>query len=1052
MTKEYLERQFKNFEIHIGKKYNTMPTDEELMAMDNNTKFFTHGYYSVDDNSGGWYLITTTWTPASRRVIVDGKTRYLIPIYDSGTPDKLYLELNRLGVRPNNSNLSNVELTEENTFAKANSDILDLLVGTEMMPTLKFPQGRFFFARPWSIQKASNLIGESHTFPTIDSTIYNNETVSGTQLCFPFLTNGQVAISGGIGGIQDIAILGNRNTYDFHIDRTKTITDPDNIVEEFIAVNGEGEQVITTGIRTTTDLWRNVTVCNFYNGISIPTSNTYINDIRINRCHYGITVGNDVKCKGIYGWDVHTLMKTTGSIMSAIQLRVDSCVNVVHMLGTMSGITLEDVDGDYCVDSLIKVGDGSTWTDVKQSVFSAIHGRCCAAKSYDTSGTAPSAADLTIENSAGYGIIHVTERARFHNNYVVINSVQGNPFDSTSTYLTPGIVFAYGSTYDMSNNHFVINDTRVVDSEDYIKSIIQTKLATTMSCRVDTARNTYYLEGKEIKSSKNENINNGCVVVIPEDLGAVGDGVTIDDIGFPAGNYIYQLTDGKTYRVSLNKLRAIYGNTCTGSGIIRFYVENYYKTHPYADNGKVLPLYGGGDNVVEMSARSEKNRLLECINHITSEHSNNTDVMSRYYRTQAVAVEEGLPHKYHGIGAVQHEYNKELPDRFTICLGRQRILTRKKGGTNWVKTIDELPSPTSGVRNYGLPWGDDIARTFNNEPIIVDDHLEVTVEKEEFTSWLGPQTSSTQKTEGNLHFWTTNHSAVADEFYDAIICQEAWVKEPEAANKLLYTLGIDCFRDKDPATGKFPFFSQIIYDVQHHLTTDPQVFYGCTMGVDGALAVDFDEISALMSEGEYLTKKSTLSNYNALGFSEDFSITQGPYTLSYDKAEDVFTLAKDPEAEAAWQTFDLTSFLTQLPDIKTGDDFRFYICPLEGTYKYQGTFYYGNQSIGIASGYEDNNGIISKAFTAATDFTAFKFGTSATTVSYPKFRVWVTKGQSNKGYQKYGEAIDTKFVPYNVVNEIIEERLNNIEEFISSLDLSDLSMTKEQMLAILRGE
>lgn len=540
------------------------------------------------------------------------------------------------------------------------------------------------------------------------------------------------------------------------------------------------------------------------------------------------------------------------------------------------------------------------------------------------------------------------------------------------------------------------------------------------------------------------------VVYCPDDKGAVGDGVTIDDDAFLEGNYVYQLTEGKIYSVTLEKLRAICNNTCTGKGVIRFYRNNYYHTHPYQNNVDILPVYGDGTgrNIVELSARSKKNRLLECINHISNEQSYNTVGMNRYYRTQGVSVKEGEAHTYHGIGAVQHEYDKELPDRFTICLGRQKILTREKGGTTWKKTIDELPSPATGVRNYGLPWGGqsgEAARAFNNPPKIAGDHLEVTVEKEEFLSWLG---SGTKLTEGNLHFWTHNYNAAADEFYDAIICQEAWVKEPEASNKLLYTLGIDCFRDYNSTTKKYGYFSQIIYDVQHHLTTEPQVFYGCTMGIDEALAVDFDEISSLMSDNK-LSKKSTLANYNLLGFTDDFTITRGAYTLEYSKADDVFTFSIDPNATQGWQSIDLTQYLADIPNIKAGDSFRCYIMPLEGTYVHQGTFYYSSgKTIAMSSGYSTTDGVIHKSFVAEKDFTQLVFGTSATKVQYPKFRIWLTKGEIYKGYQPYGENVDALYQPNNVINPITEERLNEADKRIDELkrktDYIETPTTTEQ--------
>ena len=502
MLKEYLENQFKTFYNTLNKNfgvvptYDTMPSNDELMAMPNNTEFVCRGYYDKLDNSGGRYIITLTWTAPSRKIVVDKKTRYLVPICNpNGANNKMEIELNRLGLRPHNENLSETELTVDNTYAKDNSDMMDSLIGGEMGITFKIPKGRYFFERPISlISRQTTLLGDSHTFARSSAALtYNNVLISGTQLCFPFLTDGQSAIAGAFGGIENIAILGNRNTYDFHIDRTKTITDPENVVQETIAEK-DGAQIKCTGISASIGLWRNVTVNNFYNGIVVPVSNTYMTDIMCNRCHFGLSIANDNKCKGIYGWDCHTLLKVTGSIASAIQVRVDSCVNAVNIVGGVAGTTLIDVDGDYCTDSLIKIGDdNSTWSNVRNCTFLGLHGRCCALKSYNTkTDKKPNASELTMSNSSGYGIIRVMPNCNFHSNYIQITTLQGNPFDESGDYLTPPILFTFNTNGIVKLNQFLINDVNIVNSAEYIKSLIQTK--SDVTTKLETSVGIYQIE------------------------------------------------------------------------------------------------------------------------------------------------------------------------------------------------------------------------------------------------------------------------------------------------------------------------------------------------------------------------------------------------------------------------------------------------------------------------------------------------------------------------------------------------------------------------------
>lgn len=587
--------------------------------------------------------------------------------------------------------------------------------------------------------------------------------------------------------------------------------------------------------------------------------------------------------------------------------------------------------------------------------------------------------------------------------------------------------------------HYTIG--QVNEMAQGIRATISALTSTVADFRTQTA-----IHFQNVEESIQE-IEEARICITPESYGAVGDGVTIDDDAFLEGNYCYQLAKGKVYRVSLNKLRAIHNNPCIGEGVIRFIKTAYYNTHAYqvgnSLNTEVIPTYGDGNHIVEMSARSKKNRLLECINHITDANSNNTED-GKWYRQQAAGIKDELAHNYHGIGAVQRDRDKELPDTFTICLGRQKVLQRKRGSNEWVKTIDELPDIVDGIRNYRLPWtnegGDEMTRKFYNSPKIVDDHVEIVVTKEEFESWLG---SSNPTAEGNLHFWTKDYKGEPDEFYDLIVAHQAWVKEPEAANKLLYTLGVDCFRGYHASgenAGKYDWFSQPVIDVQKHLTNEPQTFYGCTMNVDGALAVDFDTISAIVASNSF-TKKSLAGNYNILGFKEDFIVTQGAYTLAYNKAEDAFTISIDENVTAGWQSIDLSSYLSEALPILSGDNVRFYLQVLEGTYGYQNSFYYApNKAFSLSGdGFSKlNANTATKVTTAEVDSSGFLLGISASNLVYTKFRVWATKGSLVKDYQPYGQTVTCYIDKQAVVNPIIEERISALENKMAALLAGEL--------------
>jgi hypothetical protein len=93
----------------------------------------------------------------------------------------------------------------------------------------------------------------------------------------------------------------------------------------------------------------------------------------------------------------------------------------------------------------------------------------------------------------------------------------------------------------------------------------------------------------------------------------------------------------------------------------------------------------------------------------------------------------------------------------------------------------------------------------------------------------------------------------------------------------------------------------------------------------------------------------------------------------------------------------------------------------------------------MSEGYDITDGVISKSLVAETDFNALAIGTNGSSVSYPKFRIWFTKGESYKGYQPYGKSVDVLYQPSNVISPITEERLTNMEHNLDSLSDIDFN-------------
>lgn len=562
--------------------YDLMPTDTELFAMKNNTIFSTIGYYSLDDGNGGLYKITTTWTKNTKRIVQGANTRYLLVIDDEGW-QREHLNLGRLGVRRYNS--TQETLTAENTYATNNSDVLDAILDSGTMTrgnTWYLPSGRYFFERPISLAYQRNLCGDKIPDMTYRALLNNAfENACGTILYFPFLENGQTGITSANGVLSDITVIGscspNLKNYDFTIDRTKTITAPDEVVTEVIAQVDDVDYK-TTGIKkSAAGNVDNVRVAGFYTGFEQTSgTNLYMNNIFARNCHYGYILTNDAKVRGVYGWDVHTLVYAKYSLISVVQLRIDSCVHALEMLGTKS-CNFIDVDGDYCTDNLIYATD-----NCNNNTLFGIHGRCCTLKAYNKN-TDPDGIDVRdLSDTSGYGLIrYVGNYTSFKNNYIVANSIGGsNPFDTTSSdYLTPKILF----TYSNSNNPTIIDNYFVVAeslTEDSILKSIQTTRAS-FQAKIDGTNDTFILNGNVVgRIGKYKNLGNFST------LNGAGSAIYSDIMNSTSDEYseLYCINVsnigylfGRVYRIS-DEAHASFNVQENDSGVKRIYSWSKWDT------------------------------------------------------------------------------------------------------------------------------------------------------------------------------------------------------------------------------------------------------------------------------------------------------------------------------------------------------------------------------------------------------------------------------------------------------------------------------------------
>ena len=560
-------------------------------------------------------------------------------------------------------------------------------------------------------------------------------------------------------------------------------------------------------------------------------------------------------------------------------------------------------------------------------------------------------------------------------------------------------------------------------------------------------------------------------IIVPEDMGAVGDGTTDDSDAFPVGDYVYNLTEGKTYKVSSDKLLIIDSTPVIGSGVIRCESAN-----SYISNDSPAKDRRNGNNVYFLEEKPAPNRFLECVEWRTraltyNTNKNNTQYFNgkgfdRFRKYQTATHPKDRKGHFHNIGAVYHEYDhvNDLPATFTLCIGRSIVWTKAKNENVWHKKIDEIP-PADGVLNYRLPWGKttlvdhDQARPFTNPVVLVDnDHLEVVVTKEEMISWIGDANS--EATGGLVHFWSNNYFYSAEEaakFDDYINYWELWVKEPEAAKYLQFSVGMDTTNrdEKDDNDVKIDnkhelyFFYQTIVASQMPINSQKTVYWNTSLNIEEARKIDFDALQRDLGFETWGTTEKGWDRTTNVLCPESFDLTSdNGYSLSYDEKTEEFTLGIDiPSGGSASGTFfDLTPYLRRLPPIKAGDTFTVFYEYLDGSVNTnQGTLYYGaNHSIklDLINDTLKYYRITKKAFTATADMNNLYYRprTDLTTPYSPRFRMWIVKGGDPNS------ANNTPSVPYespykrlwilgdNVIDRYLEGRINALEARIAALE------------------
>ena len=399
----------------MNKFYDTFPSDATIIAMSNNVTFTTRGFYTKDDGFGCSYFVTTSWKGNALHI----GTKYIVPL--SQPIGEIFLPY--YGVRTGAS------------YALSNSAIVSSIATKEFGSIIKFPSGHFYFDSPLTLSSTQYKI---HGSAPVGRTIDTNG-IGLTWLHFPNLTDGQACIQCNSATISNIIFYGNSNTYNCVIDRTKTVSNPDSIVTE--TSNGAK----TYGVKSSGGV--TIKDCSFiylYYGVYCNTSNSTVDNIFGSHCNIVLSVGNDTKVTRIFGSDCMTVLQMRGSISSGTTIRGDSIGNhLVHIVDG-SSLYLSDLDADYCLKSILHIGDGTTKV-IKGLLVNGIHGRSNVYRAYDTTINSEPTVDaiLTSANVEEYPIISINKQTRVYSAKItMLGTEKANPMDVVGNYLTPSILLA----------------------------------------------------------------------------------------------------------------------------------------------------------------------------------------------------------------------------------------------------------------------------------------------------------------------------------------------------------------------------------------------------------------------------------------------------------------------------------------------------------------------------------------------------------------------------------------------------------------------------------
>lgn len=229
---------------------------------------------------------------------------------------------------------------------------------------------------------------------------------------------------------------------------------------------------------------------------------------------------------------------------------------------------------------------------------------------------------------------------------------------------------------------------------------------------------------------------------------------------------------------------------------VKFLKWEGYKSSETKEHDGIIPTYLLSDEIycsMNLPSESRWNDMIKW-------KRDNGEVMCKMSKEHSSLV---------GIGTIYQTAEKDLPDKFTLCIGKIKTFVYLKSVNNWV-LLDEQPYP-KGIYLYKMPWKENIKKKCD-KMTTYPDHIEVEMTKEEFSGYA-------------LHFWGQRKNVKQEDVLYVACAYEFWIKEKGNDGDFTAMIGVDA---KD-ANGSQESISQLFCSRGLEVTTQKRAHWGHTI-------------------------------------------------------------------------------------------------------------------------------------------------------------------------------------------------------------------------------